>query len=99
MKLLSFELLVPVILVTGLFVLSAWLLQKLKNRSFGQNTAIRIHSAVSVGPNERILLVQIADHWLLVGSSPGQVNTLYTFDKPPFLPSAKDSHVAGISDS
>lgn len=83
MNLVSLELLAPVFIILGVFIFAAWLLQRINRRSFAKNTAINIHSAISVGPNERILLIEIADQWLLVGSAPGRVNTLLKFDNPP----------------
>ena len=82
---MSLELLAPVFIILGVFIFAAWLLQRINRRTFTKNTAINIHSAISVGPNERILLIEIADQWLLVGSAPGRINTLLKFDNPPSL--------------
>lgn len=95
MNLVSLELLIPVLIILGVFIFAAWLLQRINRRTFGKNTAIHIHSAVSVGPNERILLIEIADQWLLVGSAPGRVNTLLNFDNPPSFASEQSRKLSG----
>ena len=90
MNLVTPDLLIPLFIILGVFVFAAWLLQRINQRNFGKNTAIHIHSAISVGPNERILLLEAAGHWLLVGSAPGRVNTLLTFEHPPSFASAQN---------
>lgn len=83
MNLVTPDLLIPVFIILGVFVFAAWSLQRINQRNFGKNTAIHIHSVISVGPNERILLIETAGQWLLVGCAPGRVNTLLNFQNPP----------------
>ena len=90
MNLVTPDLLIPIFIILGIFIFAAWLLQRINQRNFGKNTAIHIHSAISVGPNERILLLEAAGHWLLVGSAPGRVNTLLTLEHPPSFASAQN---------
>lgn len=75
--------LIPLVAVLGVFIFAAWLLQRINRRTYGKNTGIQIHSAISVGPNERILLIETSGKWLLIGSAPGRINTLLIFDNQP----------------
>ena len=44
-------------------------------------SAIRVVAAQSVGPRERVVLIEVGEHWLLVGVAPGQVNALQALPK------------------
>ncbi len=65
-------------LVVGLIAGAAWLLRRLGMARNVAGSAIRIVSGVSLGNRERILVVEVADQWIVVGVSPGGINTLTT---------------------
>jgi flagellar protein FliO/FliZ len=55
--------------------------------------AIKTVAAAAVGTRERVVLLEVADHWVLVGVAPGQVRALATLPKgelpaAPAAPSA-----------
>jgi flagellar protein FliO/FliZ len=52
-------------------------------------------AGTSVGPRERVVLLEVEDTWLLVGVAPGQVNALHQMPKgtlaaTPIGPAGKD---------
>jgi flagellar protein FliO/FliZ len=53
----------------------AWAIKRLlPNIANNQQTIARVISSVSVGTRERVVVVQVADRWIVVGVAPGQVN-------------------------
>ncbi|HAN55494.1 MAG TPA: flagellar assembly protein FliO, partial [Betaproteobacteria bacterium] len=43
--------------------------------------AVRVVGGVSVGGRERVLIVEVADQWIVVGVAPGRVNALATMPR------------------
>ncbi len=69
------------LVVLGLMAASAWLLRRF-NAAKGISAAhVKIIGGVSVGSRERIVVVEIADQWIVVGVAPGRVNALSTMPR------------------
>jgi flagellar protein FliO/FliZ len=60
---------------------AAWLVRRLAPAAGSVGSAIRIVAAQSVGPRERVVLIEVGEQWLLVGVAPGQVNALQALPK------------------
>jgi len=66
-------------------LMMAALLFMMKRFSFKGNMiqgSVKILSALSIGPRERIMLIQVGDEQLLVGSTPSSIRSLHVLDKP-----------------
>lgn len=75
------QVLMGLIVVLGLMAAAAWLLRRF-NASKGMTGAhIKILGGVSIGTRERVVLIEVADQWIVVGVAPGQVNALTTMPK------------------
>lgn len=75
------QILLALALVLALMMGVAW---ALKRFGIARNTAgapIRIVGGISVSARERILVVEVADQWIVVGVAPGRVNTLATMPR------------------
>ena len=59
----------------------AWLYKRVGAGALGMGGLIKIQAAVSLGNRDRIALITVADKHLLVGISPGRINTLHVFDE------------------
>jgi len=64
-------------LVLGLIVLASWLLRRFGAGPAASGSLIRVVTAASVGPRERVVLVEVQDTWLVLGVAPGRVSTLH----------------------
>lgn len=88
------QVLMGLTLVLGLMALLAWAIKRLNAGRPAGNAAIRIVGGVSVGTRERILVVEAAEQWIVVGVAPGSVNALTTMPRqqtgpvPAALPEA-----------
>ena len=54
----------------------------------GANVA-RVVGGVNVGNRERVLVVEVADQWIVVGVAPGRVNALSTMPKQDNAPTSQ----------
>lgn len=76
-----------------LFVLAllaglAWLLKRYGPRAAGGNANVRLVGSLGLGGRERILVVEVADQWIVVGAAPGRVNALATLPRQEGAPSS-----------
>lgn len=76
-----FQVLLGLIVVLGLMAAAAWLLRRFNTAKGVSNASIKIVGGVSVGNRERVVVVEIADQWIVVGVAPGRVNSLATMQK------------------
>ena len=64
------------IMVLGVMMLIAWLFKRYAPGIGQDNSVARIVGGVSVGNRERVLVIEVADRWLVVGVSPSQVTSI-----------------------
>jgi flagellar protein FliO/FliZ len=62
--------------VLGVMALIAWALKRITPIGGSQTSVAKIVGGVSVGTRERVVVIEIADRWIVVGVAPGQVNAL-----------------------
>jgi flagellar protein FliO/FliZ len=60
---------------------AAWVVRRLTPVTRSGSSAIKVVASQSVGPRERVVLVEIGGTWLVVGVAPGRVNALHTLPK------------------
>lgn len=68
-------------LVLALLGAGAWLLRRLAVHPAAAGSAIRVLGAAAVGSRERVVLVEVAGTWLVLGVAPGQVRALHSMPK------------------
>lgn len=69
------------ILVLALLVGLAWLLKRFGPKTITGGANVKLVGALSVGARERILVVEVGEHWIVVGASPGRMNSLATLPR------------------
>lgn len=69
------------LLILGGFVLVAWLVRRWVPQG-AQAGLVKVVGATSVGPRERVVVVEVDDTWLVLGVGGGQVHSLHAMDKP-----------------
>ena len=60
----------------------AWLVRKMAPGALAGAGGLKVVGGVLVGPKERVVVVEFADSWLLLGVTAGQVSLLQTLPKP-----------------
>lgn len=68
-------------LVLAVIACSAWLLRRFGGISRSPASAIKVIGGSAVGQRERVVLVEIADTWLVIGVAPGHITALHTMAK------------------
>ncbi|MEM7277212.1 MAG: flagellar biosynthetic protein FliO [Pseudomonadota bacterium] len=70
------------LLIIAVILAGAWLLKKLVKPGIHGSNAIEIVAAQNIGNRERVLVVNVGDQQLVVGSTPNSVTTLYVPETP-----------------
>ncbi len=69
------------LIVLGLMWGAWWLLRRTGfNRSMS-GVKMKVVGGISIGNRERVMIVEVGDHWLILGVTPNQINTLATMPK------------------
>jgi flagellar protein FliO/FliZ len=68
-------------LVLGLLAGAAWLAKRFTPGALKSGVPLRIVASQAVGQRERVVVVEVADQWLVLGVAPGRVNALSTLPK------------------
>jgi flagellar protein FliO/FliZ len=76
-----FKVLGGLIVVLVLMAGSAWLLKRFGLAKAASGSTIKIVGGVSVGNRERVLVLEVADQWIVVGVAPGRVSSIATLPR------------------
>lgn len=76
------HMLVSMALVVAFFFLVAWMLRRWGRLATSGSGVLRLIAVRSLGPRERIVLLQVGDEQLLVGVAPGRIQTLHVMRQP-----------------
>ncbi len=76
-----FSVVASLLLILGGFVLVAWLVRRWMPQG-AQAGLVKVVGATSVGPRERVVVVEVDNTWLVLGVGGGQVRSLHTMNKP-----------------
>lgn len=69
------------IFVLALLVGLAWFMKRYGPKVSGGNTNMRVLGSLNLGGRERVVLIEVADQWIVVGASPGRINALATLPR------------------
>ena len=85
------EVALGLLFVICLIIAGAWFLKRLGGFSIAGNGALKILSGLSMGARERVVLMQVGEEQILIGVSPGRIQTLHVLEKPISLDENKMS--------
>lgn len=83
---LLFQALLALLIVLAALFAFLWLLRRLTPAQTGTQGVVRVVGGVMLGTRERLVVVEVADQWLLLGVAAGRVNHLHTMPRPPLEP-------------
>jgi len=69
------------VVVLALLGGTAWLMKRFAAMRPAGAAAARVVGGVSVGTRERVMVIEVADQWIVVGVAPGSVNALATMPR------------------
>jgi flagellar protein FliO/FliZ len=70
------KMIVGLIVVLGVMAALAWGAKRFLPHASHHNNVVKIVGGTSVGNRERVVVLEIADRWIVVGVANGQVNAL-----------------------
>ena len=76
------EISLGLVLVIGAIALCAWLVRRVFRMAPGVSRHLKVVAGLPMGTRERIVLLQVGDTQLLVGVSPGRIQTLHVLQTP-----------------
>ena len=69
------------LIVLGLMWGAWWLLRRTGFNRAISGVKMKVVGGISIGNRERVMIVEVGDHWLILGVTPNQINTLATMPK------------------
>lgn len=66
-------------IVLAVIALVAWLLKRMLPTLGGQQSIAKVLTSISVGTREKVVVIEVADQWIVVGVAPGQVTAIANF--------------------
>jgi len=75
------QVLLGLVVVLMLMAAAAWLLKRFGMARTAANSAVKIVGGISVGNRERVLVLEVADQWIVVGVAAGRVSALATMPR------------------
>lgn len=66
------------LVVVGLIFLLAWAARRIGLQRLTGSGVVKVVSSTAVGTRERVVVVEVAGNWLVLGVTASQVNTLHT---------------------
>jgi flagellar protein FliO/FliZ len=67
--------------VLAVMAIISWLVKRLlPNAAGGQHSVVKVVGGVSVGSRERVVVLEVAGRWLVVGVAQGQVSAIANLD-------------------
>lgn len=79
------------VLVLGAIAATAWIVRRFFRFHPGIDGQLKVICGVSIGPRERVLVVQAGSTQLVLGVAPGRVQTLHVLEQPINSPRAEHS--------
>ena len=76
------QMLVGLAIVLGILVGGAMLLRRIGRFPASVDSPLRIVTGMSLGPRDRLVVVQVGEKQLLLGLSPGRIQTLHVLEAP-----------------
>jgi flagellar protein FliO/FliZ len=76
------QLVIGLLIVLFCILALAWLAKKMNRFQSLADGSLKVVAGLSMGSRERIVLLQVGEEQLLLGVSPGRINTLHVLDTP-----------------
>jgi len=75
------QVLLGLVVVLALMAGAAWMMRRMGVGGMQSNSVAKVIGGVAVGTRERVVVVEVADQWIVVGVAPGRVNALQTMPR------------------
>ena len=76
------QIITSLILVVGIIFAGAWFFRRYGSLHGMLNDNMKVVAGISVGQREKVIILQAGDTQVMLGVSPGRIQTLHVFDEP-----------------
>ncbi|OLU17404.1 flagellar biosynthetic protein FliO [Pseudomonas sp. PA1(2017)] len=83
------QLVIGLLLVIGLIFLLAWMMRRVQRLGPNNGKVIKIVATQALSPRDRLVLVQVGNEQILLGLTPGRINSLHVMGEPVHLADAE----------
>lgn len=88
--------LLALLAILALVPVALYLARRIGGASVGGSGPIAVRASLAVGPRERLIVIEAAGKWLLVGVTAQSMQTLAEYDEPPIIPSSEPARFASL---
>ncbi|MDL2284152.1 flagellar biosynthetic protein FliO [Oxalobacter sp. OttesenSCG-928-P03] len=85
------------LVVLGLMWGAWWVVRRTGFNRTLSGVKMKVVGGISIGNRERIMVVEIGDHWLILGVTPSQINTLATMPKQELPEGVADANTPSFA--
>jgi len=82
------------VIVLAVMAAFAWGAKRFLPNPSNQNAVVKVLGGASVGTRERVVVLEIADRWIVVGVANGQVNALANLEPGKSMPTAHETEIS-----
>ena len=75
------QIFLALVVVIGIMLLLAWLVKRVGPIANGHKLPVKVIGGISIGNRERVMVIEVADQWLVLGVTAQQINTLASMPK------------------
>ncbi|MBC3809072.1 flagellar biosynthetic protein FliO [Undibacterium seohonense] len=75
------QIFLALVVVIGIMLLLAWLVKRVGPIASGHKLPVKVIGGISIGNRERVMVIEVADQWLVLGVTAQQINTLASMPK------------------
>ncbi len=91
------QMLLGLVLVLGLLIGGALLVRRLGKFPAVADSPLKVITGLSLSPRDRLVVVQVGDKQLLLGVSPGRIQTLHVLEAPLDMSTTSASGLNGLT--
>ncbi len=91
-----FQMIVGLSVVLAILIGGAWLLRRFISLPATTHSPLKIITGLSLSPRDRLIVIQVGDRQLLLGLSPGRIQTLHVLEQPLDTNSSPDSSLSSL---
>ena len=91
------QVLLGLVAVLALMAGVAWLMKRIGMARGAGSSVAKIVGGVSVGNRERVMVIEVADQWIVIGVAPGRVNALASMPRREHLAQNGEPGAGGFS--
>ncbi len=76
-----FQIFLALAVVIAIMLLLAWIVKRVGPIASGHQLPVKVIGGISIGNRERVMVIEVADQWLVLGVTAQQINTLASMPK------------------